>query len=141
MLYDNYLNTYILYSFNCSPIQALLNCDRNTELPSAHGGDMAEVIVPGFKGGICGRTPQSFRIDCSSSGETPETVAVVRPDGEHKVKRLSLQALRKSFLRSFECVHCRFHRASGGDRQWRRQLYCSLFAHHGWLSFINGEIH
>uniref|UniRef100_A0A9J7XGK7 Filamin B, beta (actin binding protein 278) n=1 Tax=Cyprinus carpio carpio TaxID=630221 RepID=A0A9J7XGK7_CYPCA len=64
-----------------SPIQALLNCDRNTELPSAHGGDMAEVIVPGFKGGICGRTPQSFRIDCSSSGETPETVAVVRPDG------------------------------------------------------------
>lgn len=141
MLYDSYLNTYILYSFNCSPIQALLNCDRNTELPSARGGDMAEVIVPGFKGGICGRTPQSFRIDCSSSGETPETVAVVRPDGEHKVKRLSLQALRKSFLRSFECVHCRFHRASGGDRQWRRQLYCCLFAHHGWLSFINGEIH
>ncbi len=88
MLYDNYLNTYILYSFNCSPIQfqALPNCDRNTELPSARGGNMTEMIVPGIKGGICGRTPQSFTIDCSSSGETPETVAVVRPDGELSTK-------------------------------------------------------
>uniref|UniRef100_A0A672NFU9 Filamin B, beta (actin binding protein 278) n=1 Tax=Sinocyclocheilus grahami TaxID=75366 RepID=A0A672NFU9_SINGR len=61
--------------------QAVPNCDRNTELPSARGGNMAEVIVPGIKGGVCGRTPQSFTIDCSSSGKTPETVAVVRPDG------------------------------------------------------------
>ncbi|XP_059383627.1 filamin-B isoform X3 [Carassius carassius] len=66
-----------------SPIQfqTLPSRDRNTENPSGRGGDMAEVIVPGFKGGICGKTPQSFTIDCSSSGETPETVAVVRPDG------------------------------------------------------------
>ncbi|XP_016320434.1 filamin-A [Sinocyclocheilus anshuiensis] len=66
-----------------SPIQfqVLPNCDRNTELPSSRGGNMAKVIIPGIKGGVCGRTPQSFTIDCSSSGETPGTVAVVRPDG------------------------------------------------------------
>lgn len=62
------------------------SCDQNTELPLAYGVNMAEIIVPGVKGGICGRTPQIFIIDCSSSGETPETVAVVRPDGEHEVK-------------------------------------------------------
>ncbi|XDV45848.1 hypothetical protein PO909_013870 [Leuciscus waleckii] len=50
------------------------------ELPSAHAVNMAE-IVPGFKGRICGRTSQIFTIGCNSSGEAPETVAVVRPDG------------------------------------------------------------
>ncbi|KAK2885697.1 hypothetical protein Q8A67_016534 [Cirrhinus molitorella] len=74
-----------------SPIlfQVLSNCDHNTELPSAHGVNMAEIIVPGIKGGICSRTPQSFTIDCSSSGETPETVAVVRPDGSMELLELT----------------------------------------------------
>lgn len=73
--------------------------------------NMAE-IVPGFKGRICGRTSQMFTIGCNSSGEAPETVAVVRPDGEHRVKlkHLYLQSLDKSLsLRCCECLHCRFH--------------------------------
>ncbi|XP_043080224.1 filamin-A [Puntigrus tetrazona] len=74
-----------------SPIQfqALPNFDRETELPAAHGGNMAEIIVPGIKGGVCGRTPQRFTIDCSSTGETPETVAVVRPDGTMELLELT----------------------------------------------------
>lgn len=47
---------------------------------------MAEIIAPGIKGGICGKTPQAFTIGCRSSGESLEAVAVVRPDGEHRVK-------------------------------------------------------
>lgn len=79
---------YIFFFLNLSPIpfQALPNWDCDRELPSAHGENMAEIIVPGFKGRICGRTSQTFTIGCSSNGEAPETVAVVRPDGEHKVK-------------------------------------------------------
>ncbi|KAF4096786.1 filamin-A isoform X3 [Onychostoma macrolepis] len=76
-------------SSNPIQFQALPNCDRNTELPSARGGNMAEIIVPGIKGGICARTPQSFTIDCSSSGETPETVAVMRPDGSMELLELT----------------------------------------------------
>lgn len=79
---------FLFFFLNLSPIpfQALPNCDCDGELPSAHGENMAEIIVPGFKGRICGRTSQTFTIGCSSNGEAPETVAVVRPDGEHKVK-------------------------------------------------------
>lgn len=82
--------------------------------------NMAEIIVPGFKGRICGRTSQMFTIGCNSSGEAPETVAVVRPDGEHKVKlkRLCLQLLDKS-LRCCEYLHCRFHGAPGAEKKWR----------------------
>ncbi|XP_050952646.1 filamin-B isoform X3 [Labeo rohita] len=77
-------------SGSSSPIQfqVMSSCDQNTELPLAYGVNMAEIIVPGVKGGICGRTPQIFIIDCSSSGETPETVAVVRPDGSMELLEL-----------------------------------------------------
>ncbi|XP_056102361.1 filamin-A isoform X3 [Rhinichthys klamathensis goyatoka] len=73
-----------------SPIQfqALTNCDCDVELPSAHAVNMEEIIVPGFKGRICSRTSQMFTIGCNSSGEAPETVAVVRPDGSMELLEL-----------------------------------------------------
>lgn len=89
---------YSLLFLNHSPIQlqGLPNCDCDGELPSAHAVNMAE-IVPGFKGRICGRTSQLFTIGCNSSGEAPETVAVVRPDGEHKVKLKHLYTHLKDY--------------------------------------------
>lgn len=37
---------------------------------------------------VCVNTPQTFTIDASSTGEPPETVAVVTPDGENVMKRM-----------------------------------------------------
>ncbi|XP_036446591.1 filamin-A isoform X2 [Colossoma macropomum] len=44
---------------------------------------------PGLESGICARTPQTFTVDCSSTGEAPETVAVVKPDGTVKLVDIS----------------------------------------------------
>ncbi|XP_048033232.1 filamin-B isoform X2 [Megalobrama amblycephala] len=82
------------------PLQALPNWDCDRELPSAHGENMAEIIVPGFKGRICGRTSQTFTIGCSSNGEAPETVAVVRPDGS-----MELLELKKSGDGTYSVVY------------------------------------
>lgn len=37
---------------------------------------------------VCVNTPQTFTIDGSSTGEPPETVAVVTPDGENVMERM-----------------------------------------------------
>ncbi|KAL7864739.1 hypothetical protein AOLI_G00161590 [Acnodon oligacanthus] len=44
---------------------------------------------PGLESEICAKTPQTFTIDCSSTGEPPETVAVVKPDGTVKLVDIS----------------------------------------------------
>ncbi|XP_067228456.1 filamin-B isoform X2 [Chanodichthys erythropterus] len=82
-----------------SPIP-LPNWDCDRELPLAHGENMAEIIFPGFKGRICGRTSQTFTIGCSSNGEAPKTVAVVRPDGS-----MELLELKKSGDGTYSVVY------------------------------------
>lgn len=45
----------------------------------------------GFRNGraqVCVNAPQTFTIDGSSTGEPPETVAVVTPDGENVMDRM-----------------------------------------------------
>ncbi|KAL6482814.1 hypothetical protein MHYP_G00076860 [Metynnis hypsauchen] len=49
----------------------------------------AVISGPGLESEICARTPQTFTIDCSSMGEAPETVAVVKPDGTVKLVDIS----------------------------------------------------
>nr|XP_021330210.1 filamin-A isoform X3 [Danio rerio] len=69
--------------------QALPKYGRDKELSSAHDLNMTDIIAPGIKGGICGKTPQGFTISCSSSGESPNAVAVVRPDGSKEFLELT----------------------------------------------------
>ncbi|KAK6303790.1 hypothetical protein J4Q44_G00262440 [Coregonus suidteri] len=38
--------------------------------------------VSGLESGICVKTPQTFTIDCSKTGEAPESVAVMTPSGK-----------------------------------------------------------
>uniref|UniRef100_A0AAR2LW12 Calponin-homology (CH) domain-containing protein n=1 Tax=Pygocentrus nattereri TaxID=42514 RepID=A0AAR2LW12_PYGNA len=47
------------------------------------------IYGPSLESEICARTPQTFTIDCSSTGEAPETVAVVKPDGTVKLVDIS----------------------------------------------------
>uniref|UniRef100_A0AAR2LTG9 Calponin-homology (CH) domain-containing protein n=1 Tax=Pygocentrus nattereri TaxID=42514 RepID=A0AAR2LTG9_PYGNA len=40
------------------------------------------IYGPSLESEICARTPQTFTIDCSSTGEPPETVVLMTPNGE-----------------------------------------------------------
>lgn len=46
---------------------------------------------------LCVNTPQNFTIDGSSTGEPPETVAVVTPDGENVIVLFVLLGVSYSF--------------------------------------------
>ena len=41
-----------------------------------------KVSVPGLESGVCAQIPQTFTIDCSKTGERPQSVAVMTPNGE-----------------------------------------------------------
>ena len=45
-------------------------------------GKKVKVSVPGLESGVCAQIPQTFTIDCSETGEAPESVAVMTPSGE-----------------------------------------------------------
>jgi len=57
-----------------------------------HGGQGLRNGTPVFGSDLdaqmCVNTPQTFTIDGSSTGEPPETVAVVTPDGENIIERM-----------------------------------------------------
>ena len=44
-----------------------------------------KVSVPGLESGVCAQIPQTFTIDCSKTGEAPESVAVMTPSGKNFV--------------------------------------------------------
>lgn len=46
------------------------------------------VFGSGFEADVCVNTPQTFTVDCSGTGEPPETVALLTPDGEKVIKRM-----------------------------------------------------
>lgn len=46
------------------------------------------VLELGLEAQVCVNTPQTFTINGSSTGEPPETVAVVTPDGEKVMERI-----------------------------------------------------
>ncbi|TRZ01404.1 hypothetical protein DNTS_018426 [Danionella cerebrum] len=98
-----------------------LNCDHDRELSSAHG---AQIFAPGIKGGLCGKTPQMFIIDPNRSGEMPETMAVVRPDGSMEVLEMVNDgdgSFRAVYLPSMD--GCHFLKVKFADeKSFSRQL-------------------
>ncbi len=56
------------------------------------GGKGSRNVTPvfglGLEAHVCVNTPQTFTINGSSTGEPPETVAVVTPDGENVIDRM-----------------------------------------------------
>ena len=49
------------------------------------GGKKVKVSVPDLESGVVAQIPQTFNIDCSKTGETPEAVAVMTPSGEKHI--------------------------------------------------------
>ncbi|KAM4610589.1 filamin-B [Polymixia lowei] len=43
-----------------------------------------EISVPELESGFCAQIPQTFTIDCSKTGETPQAVAIMTPSGQLK---------------------------------------------------------
>ena len=53
-------------------------------LPTNDANEL-RVSGPGLESGVCAKVPQTFTIDCSKTGESPECVAVMTPDGEDSI--------------------------------------------------------
>lgn len=61
------------FDFQVLPIPDASEQEKNKAV-NVSGHDMAE---------ICAGVPQTLLIGCSDSGEAPEIVALVKPDGAH----------------------------------------------------------
>ena len=66
------MNNYYTLHFSVSDFQVLPTNDSKK----------LKVSGPGLESGLCAKVPQTFTIDSSSSGEAPESVAVMTPSGK-----------------------------------------------------------
>ncbi|XP_022533122.2 filamin-A isoform X2 [Astyanax mexicanus] len=63
--------------------------DFKDEAPFPNFRSKSGISGPGLDRNFCPRTPQKFTIDESSTGEVPESVAIVRPDGSIELGEVS----------------------------------------------------
>ncbi|XP_071374523.1 filamin-B [Centroberyx affinis] len=54
----------------------------NFQVLPTNDANKLKVSGPGLESGLCVKVPQSFTIDCSKTGEAPESVAVMTPNGD-----------------------------------------------------------